>query len=240
MAEASEGGETSTLAVTEPAEAAILRRRWLLLAALVALFAVLLSIAAAGPDVLPGDVAISRAIQTPTWPWLDPLAVALSTFGRAWPGETPFAIVVTLLVAYFGTRRDAVFIALAALAGLINIGTKLIVASPRPTASLVQILEVAPDSGFPSGHAFGATLLYGAIWIVLPAVVPNRLACRLLRVLAVAIALGIGWSRIRLGAHWPSDVLGGILWGLAVLVLLTAIVLPGPLRPRLSGETGAA
>jgi membrane-associated phospholipid phosphatase len=218
--------------VTEPATAAVLRHRWLLLALFFVVLAIPLSIVARGPDVLPGDVPIARAIQAPTSPWLNALAVALSTLGRAWPGETPFAIVVTLLVAYFGTRRDAVYIALCALAGTINVGTKLIVASPRPTAPLVTIVEVANGNGFPSGHAFGATLLYGAIWIVLPAVVPNRLACRLLRLLAVVIAFGIGWSRIRLGAHWPSDVLGGFLWGMALLALLTALFLPGPLRPR--------
>jgi membrane-associated phospholipid phosphatase len=224
--------------VTRNLEAAALRRRWLLLALLFALLAIPLSIVARGPGVLPGDVPIARAIQAPTWFWLDPLARALSTLGRAWPGETPFAIVVTLLVASFGARWDALFVAVAALSGTINVETKLIVASPRPTAPLVQILEVANGNGFPSGHAFGATLLYGAIWIVLPVVVPNRLACRLLRIAAVAIALGICWSRIRLGAHWPSDVLGGILWGMTLLSVLTALFLPGPFRPRAGPASG--
>ncbi|HEU0115890.1 MAG TPA: phosphatase PAP2 family protein, partial [Thermomicrobiales bacterium] len=192
-----------------PAGAAALRRQWLLLAVLFALLAIPLSIAARGPGVLPGDVAIARAVQAPQWPWLDPLAQALTTLGRAWPGETPFAVVAVFLIACFGARRDAVFVAVAALAGAINVETKLIVASPRPTAPLVTIVEVASGNGFPSGHAFGATLFYGAIWIVLPAVVPQPVACRLLRIAAVVVALGICWSRIRLGAHWPSDVLGG-------------------------------
>jgi membrane-associated phospholipid phosphatase len=212
--------------------APVVRRRWLVLALVFVVLAIPLSIAARGPGVLPGDVPIARVIQGPTWPWLTALALALSTLGRAWPGETPFAIVVTVLVASAGTRRDAIFIALAAIAGTLNVETKLIVASPRPTAPLVTVVEVASGNGFPSGHAFGATLVYGAVWIVLPAVVRQPVACRLLRGAAVVIALGICWSRIRLGAHWPSDVLGGILWGLALLALLTAIFLPGPLRPR--------
>ncbi len=200
-----------------------------------ALLALPLTIAARGPGVLPGDVAIARAVQAPQWTWLDPLAQALTTLGRAWPGETPFAIVLVLLIAVAGDRRDAAFVAVAAIAGALNVETKLIVASPRPTAPLVTIVEVASGNGFPSGHAFGATLLYGAIWIVLPAVVRQSVACRMLRIAAVVVALGIGWSRIRLGAHWPSDVLGGILWGLALLSLLTASFLPGPLRPRAAG-----
>ncbi|HEU5431359.1 MAG TPA: phosphatase PAP2 family protein [Thermomicrobiales bacterium] len=221
--------------MTGSAEAPTLRRRWLLLALFFALLAIPLSIAARGPGVLPGDVAVARAIQAPQWPWLDPLAEALSTLGRAWPGETPLTVAIVALIFFVGARRDAVFVAVAALAGSINVETKLIVASPRPTAPLVTIIEVASGSGFPSGHAFGATLLYGALWIVLPALVRDRLACRLLRVAAVVIALGIGWSRVRLGAHWPSDVLGGILWGLTLLAVLTALFLPGPLRSRAAG-----
>jgi membrane-associated phospholipid phosphatase len=211
---------------------AMARRPWLLLALLFVALALPLTIAARGPGVLPGDVAIARAVQAPQWSWLDPLAQALTTLGRAWPGETPFAILLVLLVAIAGDRRDAAFVAVAAIAGALNAGTKLIVASPRPTAPLVTVVEVASGNGFPSGHAFGATLVYGAIWIVLPAVVRQPVACRLLRGAAVVIALGICWSRIRLGAHWPSDVLGGVIWGLALLSLLTALFLPGPFRPR--------
>ena len=125
-----------------------------------------------------------------------------------------------------GERRAAAFIAVAALAGSINVLTKMIVASPRPTTDLVQVIQIANGSGFPSGHAFSATLLYGAVWIVLPSIVPNQTACRLMRGVVVLVALGICWSRIRLGAHWPSDVLGGILWGMVALSLLTALFLP--------------
>ncbi|HET7095296.1 MAG TPA: phosphatase PAP2 family protein, partial [Thermomicrobiales bacterium] len=207
----------------------------LLLALLFAALAIPLSIVARGPGVLPGDVAIAHAVQAPQWPWLDPLAQALTTLGRAWPGETPLAIVVVVLIAIAGARRDAAFVAVAAIAGAINVGTKLLIASPRPTAPLVTIVEVANGNGFPSGHAFGATLFYGAIWLALPAVAPNPAVRRLLRIAAVAVAFGICWSRVRLGAHWPSDVLGGILWGLALLSVLTAIFLPGSFSPRAAG-----
>ena len=146
-----------------PIRDARVARRWLRLAALFALLALPLSIAAAGPNVLPGDVAIERAVQTLAWPWLDPLAWTLTTLGRAWPGETLVAIFVVLLIWFFGTGRAALFVALVALAGSLNVATKLIVASPRPPASLVRVSEIANGSGFPSGHAFSATLLYGAL-----------------------------------------------------------------------------
>jgi membrane-associated phospholipid phosphatase len=216
----------------EAIDPAALRRRWLLLALVLALLALPLTIVARGPGIVPGDVEIMLAIQARPSPALDQLASAFTAIGSVWPGEPVIAaaIVVSLLVS--GVRRAAAFIAVAALAGSINVLTKRIVASPRPTTDLVQVIQIANGSGFPSGHAFSATLLYGAIWLVLPGIVPNQTACRLLRGIVVLIAVGICWSRIRLGAHWPSDVLGGILWGMVVLSLLAALFLAVPTMPQ--------
>jgi undecaprenyl-diphosphatase len=187
------------------------------------LLALPLSVAARGPTVLPGDVEFAHAVQAWNSPALDYLAIALTAVGRSWPGETLLATTVVAALVISGARRQAFLVAAAALAGMINAISKWIVASPRPTPDLVQIIQVANGSGFPSGHAFGATLFYGSIWILLPTVVSNPAACRLLRGIAVLLAVGICWSRIRLGAHWPSDVLGGVLWGLTVLSLLAAL-----------------
>lgn len=214
----------------EAIDAAALRRRWLLLALVFALLALPLTIAARGPGVLLGDVEITRAVQAWPSPALDRLAVAFTIIGRSWPGETLIAAAIVVYLMVRGARHAAAFVAVAAIAGSINVLTKLIVASPRPTTDLVQVIQIANGSGFPSGHAFGATLLYGAIWIMLPSIVPNQTACQLIRGIVVLIAVGICWSRIRLGAHWPSDVLGGILWGMVVLSLLTALFLPAILH----------
>lgn len=198
-------------------------RHWVLFACVCALLALPLSFAARGPNVLPGDVEVARAIQSPASPALDDLAIALTAIGKSWPGETLLATTIVVALVVSGARRQAFLVAAAALAGMINAISKRVVASPRPTPDLVQIIQVADGSGFPSGHAFGATLLYGSIWIVLPTIVSNPIACRLLRGGCLLLAVGICWSRIRLGDHWPSDVLGGVLWGLTVLSLLAAL-----------------
>jgi len=211
----------------ETIDATALRRRWLLLALVLALLALPLTIVARGPGIVPGDVEIMLTIQAWPSPALDQLATAFTAMGSVWPGEPVIAAVIVVSLLVGGVRREAAFIAVAALAGSINVLTKRIVASPRPTTDLVQVIQIANGSGFPSGHAFSATLLYGALWLVLPSIVLNQAACRLMRAIAVLAALGIYWSRIRLGAHWPSDVLGGILWGMIALSLLTALFLPG-------------
>jgi len=221
----------------EAINAATLRRRWLLLALVFALVALPLTVAARGPGVLPGDIEISRVIQAWPSPALDRLAVAFTMIGSVWPGEPLIAAAIVGSLLVYGERRDAALIAVAALASSINVVTKKIVASPRPTTDLIQVIQIANGSGFPSGHAFSATLLYGAVWIVLPTIFPNQTTCRLMRAAVVLVALGICWSRIRLGAHWPSDVLGGILWGMVALSLVAALLQPEILH--LPGRRGA-
>lgn len=218
-------------------------RNWIVLASVCATLALPLTVAASGPNVLPGDVAMMRATQAWASLTLDNLARTLTIVGSSWPGEAVLALACVFLLLRMGMRRQALFIATSALAGAINALTKRIVASPRPTTDLAQIVQTSAGSGFPSGHAFGAALFYGAIWIMLPAVVPHPVPCRLFRGVAILAALGICWSRIRLGAHWPSDVIGGVLWGLTILSLLAALYVsdwqPAPtssLRAAVRGE----
>lgn len=82
------------------------------------------------------------------------------------------------------------------------------------------MLESPSSPGFPSGHAFGAVLFFGLVWWLAPMLARSRLACRAVRALALRLILATGYSRVLVGAHWPSDVIGGYLWGLLVLLPL--------------------
>lgn len=87
---------------------------------------------------------------------------------------------------------------------------KLVFARPRP--ELEHLAEVSSFS-FPSGHAANALATYGALTLIFSLGLGARLA------LGVLVLL-IGASRILLGVHWPSDVVGG--WALAALCLMAA------------------
>lgn len=133
------------------------------------------------------------------------------------------AIVVTagaLFVYRRGRRRLAVFLAFTVIGGgLVDSGVKLAVNRPRPVVD--HPVETAFGKSFPSGHAMSATVAYGALLLAFLPVLPRRY-----RPFAFAggcvLVLGIGTSRLLLGVHFLSDVIGGYVLGLAWLAGSTA------------------
>ncbi|MFD8674463.1 phosphatase PAP2 family protein [Streptomyces seoulensis] len=118
-----------------------------------------------------------------------------------------------------GARRLAAWAAVTAVAGgLIGLGVKTLVERARPV--LQDPVAHAPGYSFPSGHAMTATTSFAVFLLVLLPMVPRRarIACWAVAVVSV---LGVGFTRVALGVHWFSDVLGGWLLGLAVVVLTT-------------------
>jgi undecaprenyl-diphosphatase len=182
-----------------------------------------LSAIAAGDTVVPGDVAIATTVQAGIPPVADGVVAVINELGEGYPG----ILVVTLLLAAILNLRGCQTMAILMLATLpmrlANFGLKTLFASPRPTADAVDILNQADGFGFPSGHATGAMLVFGAVIVATPCLADSpgcRVAVRLVAILLILIA---GASRIEVGAHWPSDVLGGYLWGAVMLAMLVSV-----------------
>ena len=178
--------------------------------------------AAAGEGVLPGDIAVARWLQAV------PLAgdESLAWFAF-WAGSAPVVFLVAALLSLVLWRRGytrlvAIVIGILLLRAL-NPLVKLLVASPRPTAEQVLVTELAPEYGFPSGHTMGATLLYGGLIWLAERTIEVVWVRRLVQVAAALVILITGFGRVHTGAHWPSDVLGGFLWGLIGLILLAML-----------------
>ncbi len=100
------------------------------------------------------------------------------------------------------------------LAGLV----KAVVNRTQPPASLHLVSE--SNASFPSGHATDSTATLVAIALVIAITVCRRNQLRALVVTAAGVlSVAIGWSRLELGVHWPTDVLAG--WALGSTVALT-------------------
>ncbi|MEU2953812.1 phosphatase PAP2 family protein [Streptomyces xanthochromogenes] len=175
---------------------------------------------------LPGDLALHR------WP-LDhrpPVAVAAARAVTATgTGVLPYALaVVAGLIAGRNSRQrryaTAATLAVLLLGQGVRYGLMAAVARPRPDA--VDWATTASGHSFPSGHTATSALTAGLlIWAVLTR---SRLsAARFTVALIVLWAVAVGLSRVYLGVHWASDVLGG--WLFAALWLALASLATAPL-----------
>lgn len=125
---------------------------------------------------------------------------------------------IWLLIRRLG--RSAVYVAITGLgAGALSVGTKALVDRARPMVDVV--VATAPDPSFPSGHALGSTVTYGVLLLVFLPAVPAR-ARRVVSAAAIALVIAIGLTRVALGVHFPSDVLGGWTLGVVWLAVTSA------------------
>jgi undecaprenyl-diphosphatase len=170
---------------------------------------------------LPADAALDRDIQATNW---GPLTLTFPFF--TWlggPGGIYMQIVVILVVLLL--NRRAWMLALAAFAGglwyevVVNLVNR-----PRPIAS--QILHVTEHPGstsFPSGHLIFITISAAVLMLC----VGQRYLPRWARLIGWAAVVGIvlaaSVDRIYGGAHWPTDVLAGILIATAWLTFVVSV-----------------
>lgn len=141
-------------------------------------------------------------------------AITSLMLAASWIGDTVGRIAVIIaaiaLLLWRGRRSGARWLALVMAGGtLLNLGLKQIFAAPRP--DLLPHLDIVHSYSFPSGHAAGNMMLFGAL-----AMLAGRRGDYLLAFMAIAL---IGVSRVWLGVHWPSDVLAGWIEGLGWLFL---------------------
>lgn len=163
----------------------------------------------------PGDQQALERFQNSQTGWLDTAASAVSRLG--WMPVSSVLMVLTV-VALFVTRRwaDALVVTLSGIPIGVGILLKDVIGRARPEYFLTGS---APSSlSFPSGHSLFA-MLFGGLLIVLAEELPISTPIRrgLQTVLAMLI-LGVGASRVYLGVHWPSDVVGGYLFGIVALM----------------------
>ena len=150
---------------------------------------------------------------------LTQLASLFTLIGSAWIWAP--ATVVAIAVLWMLARRHAAIGLALCMAGAVALDNALKVAFHR--ARPLGFFAADPRTySFPSGHALFAACFYGALATILAAELRSAAARKVLWAAAIATALCIGWSRIYLGMHYPSDVLAGYLAAAAWVQLLRA------------------
>lgn len=176
--------------------------------------------------VLSIDVAITRALQKNQSPPLRYAMLALSYVNE----HTFLNVLAVPLAAYFWMRRlrlEAVMIVVATtMSNLFRVWFHRIVNRPRPSPQVVRVEQKSNGKSFPSGHVLASMTFWGwllALWPLLWQ--GNRLRQKTLRSIPALFIAFIGPSRIYLGDHWATDVLGGYLLGGSWLALLFRVYL---------------
>jgi undecaprenyl-diphosphatase len=125
---------------------------------------------------------------------------------------------VTVSAAVMLIRRQyplTVYLVATGLGALIlDPAIKMLVGRLRPMVP--DPVAMAPGYSFPSGHTLDSTVFYGVMLLVFLPIIPRRLRKPAIG-LTIALLAAIGFSRVALGVHYPSDVIGGWLLGVAWL-----------------------
>jgi membrane-associated phospholipid phosphatase len=169
----------------------------------------------ANPDAV--DLAATRWLQQFDNPVFAAFMAAVSWFGFA-----PQNLVMPVVLAGpFAVRRlwvEALLVLGSQSASLVTIIMKDVVHRSRPSPALVGVVTPLTDPSFPSGHVVQYTALFGvAFFLVYVLAQPSARRTVGLVLLAIPILL-VGPSRLYLGQHWLSDVLGG--YAVAAMLLV--------------------
>lgn len=146
-------------------------------------------------------------------PWLEELMRDITAFG----GTGPLAFITLAGMVYLllrRRRRTALFL-FAAIAGGQLLSSLLKAGFDQPRPDLVPHGMHVYTASFPSGHAMMTAIVYLTLAALLARSESRRRLKAFLLLLAAGVTLLVGISRVYLGVHWPSDVLGGWMIGSA-------------------------
>lgn len=165
------------------------------------------------------DLAVRGRVHESASPVMTAMARLLATVGS--PIVLPLFFAITIVVFYrLHWLREAIALTAAmAIAIACNLGFKHLFHCARPE----PFFGTEPSSySFPSGHAVLSLTFYGVIGIVVAAHASPEVARIGIRFAAALLVLAIGWSRVYLGVHYPSDVIAGYLAAIVVIGALFA------------------
>ncbi|MFV0560915.1 MAG: phosphatase PAP2 family protein [Enterococcus sp.] len=161
------------------------------------------------------DTAITQVIRS-LYPYFTSFFIGITQLGN------PVVVGCIYLICAFALYRknfkiSALWLSVnvIGIAALLNSGIKLLVARQRPA---LEHLVTETSYSFPSGHSTGSMMLYGTLFCLVPLLINSKNWRLFIRILLIGVILAVGISRIYLGVHFPSDVVGGYALGITWLL----------------------
>lgn len=166
----------------------------------------------------PWDEPLLLAIHSSAKPQLDAFAITLTKFGVFW-GVFPVATLISFVLLRLKRWRSLAYFLTTLLGStLINHTVKELLHRVRP--NLWESVSPELNYAFPSGHAMSSMTFIAALVIL----TWSSNWCWLVLVFGSVFVLSIGWTRLYLGVHFPSDILAGwmvsIAWSIGVSMLI--------------------
>ena len=184
------------------------------------------------------DERVLRWFETHRSAGLDNVMLEITSLGNG--SVLVMLVAITSTFLWLTRHRWSVYILLVGVLGgkLLNTILKESFARPRP--SIFEHVDPVSSMSFPSGHAMSSIIAYGSVAYLISRLEPTRGLRITTWVIAALLVGGIGVSRMYLGVHYPSDIIGGFLAGLAWLAFvastITAVGFFAPRRPETRSE----
>jgi membrane-associated phospholipid phosphatase len=172
----------------------------------------------APPEFL--DIHISEEIQEKQSPLLNKLMIWIS-----WIGQPVTAGIIVILSSLFflvaGCKKEAFLIFSTLLSSILGLTLKMLINRPRPSKDIVVLLEETKFQSFPSGHVLFYTVFFGALILIILHCkkMKNKIKLLLITVCLSVIFFG-SVSRVYLGAHWFTNVLGAFVLGILCVIIM--------------------
>ncbi|WP_035346912.1 phosphatase PAP2 family protein [Halalkalibacter hemicellulosilyticus] len=155
------------------------------------------------------DKRIMSSIRSAEHPIVTKGMVGLSFIGNTWP-VVIISLLLLLVIYKLYRKRDEVILFMVVSLGSIglNLLLKYIFKRERPS---IDPLIIETGYSYPSGHSMAALTLYGAITFLIWRHIPTSIGRACLVVVSTVMIIAMGASRVYLGVHYPSDVVGAYL-----------------------------
>lgn len=171
-------------------------------------------------DIFQFDMAIIQAVQSSISEMNTQVLTVITEIGSV-KGNMIIIVLISLLLLFRKHFVSTLFLILTtASGGLANHYLKWLFQRARPT---INPLVQENGFSFPSGHSMSSFILYGVIMILVTRLTKSWILRVLTYLFCISMIFFIGYSRIYLGVHYPSDVLAGYAAGGAWLAIFATI-----------------